>query len=107
VAVNYDITQGDTLTTELTVDDQDDADVNLTGATNRLRVIDRTGTQLVEITVTSHTSPTTGVTTVVIPAATTAIWPIGCFDFVSVVTLGAGTVYSIEKGTINIGDAYN
>lgn len=101
MAVNYDITQGDTFSTALVVRDQNEALVDLTGATVTMTVTDRTSTQLSQTIVTTHTNPTAGETTVTIAKTITATYPLGCFDFDTVVTLSDTTQFSTEDGTIN------
>lgn len=99
---NYSIRQGDTLVSIETVTDNNGTAVDLTGATIVTTVIDRNGTDLAEITTTSHTTPLSGITTIVIPAATTANFPIGAFDLESVVTLADARVFTIEDSSLNV-----
>lgn len=104
---NYTIIQGDTFVTIETVTDNDGAAVDLTGATIVTTVVDRNGTELAEITTSSHTTPLSGITTIVIPAATTANFPQGVFSLQSVVTLSDATVFGLEDSAINVVYAVN
>lgn len=99
---NYEIRQGDTLVSVETVTDNNGTAVDLTGATIVSTVIDRTGTDLAEITTSSHTTPLSGITTIVIRAATTAAFPFGVFSLQSVVTLADARVFTIEESSIKV-----
>ena len=67
---NYDIVQGSDLTLVETVT-YNGAAVDLTGSTIVTTVVDRNGTEIAEVTTTSHTTPASGITTIVIPDTTT------------------------------------
>lgn len=98
---NYSINQGDDLISVETVTDNNGAAVNLTGASIVTTVIDRNGTEIAEITTTSHTTPLSGITTIQIPDTTTAVWEMGCYNLQSIVTLASGRVFTIENSTVN------
>lgn len=99
---NYTIIQGDTFVAVDTITDNNGDAVDLTGATIVTTVVDRNGTDLAEITTSSHTTPVSGITTITIPAATTANFPMGVYDLQSVVTLSDSRVFGLEVSTINV-----
>lgn len=87
-------TQGNTLEFTVTVTDSTGAAVDLTGATAVTKVYN--GSTIVETyTTTSHTSPLTGVTSVVFTAAQTADWPIVLLGYEIQITLSNLKVYSM------------
>ena len=90
-----------------TVTDNDGAAVNLTGATIVTTVIDRNGAEIAEVTTSSHTTPTSGITTIQIPKATTATWSMGCYDLQSVATLSDARTFNLEQSTVNTDYANN
>lgn len=104
---NYNIRQGDDLYLTETVTDNNGDAVNLTGATIVTTTIDRNGTEISEVTTTTHTTPTSGITTILIPDTVTSNWTIGCFSLQSVVTLSDGGVFAIEDSTVNVNYANN
>jgi len=104
---NYQIRSGDDLIMVETVTDNDGVAVNLTGSTIITTVIDRNGTEIAEVTTTTHTTPTSGITTIQIPDTTTANFVIGVFDLQSVVTLSGGGVFAIEESTVNVSYSNN
>ena len=99
---NYDINAGDDLISVETVTDQAGAAVDLTGATVVTTIVDRNGTEIAEVTTTSHTTPLSGITTIIIPDTTTSTFAVGCYPFQSVVTLADARIFTIEDSTINV-----
>lgn len=100
-AANYIINIGDDLIMVETVTDNTGAVVDLTGSTIITTVVDRNGTDIAEVTTTTHSDPTSGITTIQIPDTTTAVWSMGCYDLQSIVTLAGGRVFTIENSTVN------
>jgi len=98
---NYSINIGDDLIIIETITDNNGDVVDLTGSTIVTTVVDRNGTDLAEITTTSHTTPLSGITTIQIPDTTTSSWSMGCYDLQSIVTLAGGRVFTIENSTVN------
>ena len=92
---------GDDLIIIETITDNNGDAVDLTGATIVTTVVDRNGTDIAEITTTSHTTPLSGITTIQIPDTTTSSWSMGCYDLQSIVTLAGGRVFTIENSTVN------
>ena len=99
----YTIKQGDTFITVLTITDQDDAAVNLTSGTVTMTIQDRTGADLHEEVVTSHTTPASGITTVTISKDDTASFPIGCYDYDIQIDLSDGTRHTLT-GQFEVAD---
>lgn len=99
---SYNIRQGDTFTVTWTITNADGTATNLTGATVRLVVIDRNGTEIAAQDQTSHDTPASGITTVTLSAATTSAFAMGCYDYQGVVTLSDATVWTFETGTIEV-----
>lgn len=98
---NYSINIGDDLIIIETITDNDGAAVDLTGSTIITTVVDRNGTDIAEVTTTSHTTPLSGITTIQIPDTTTSSWSMGCYNLQSIVTLASGRVFTIENSTVN------
>lgn len=98
---NYDIVQGSDLTMVLTVTYNGEA-VDLTGASITTTVVDRNGTDIAEVTTTSHTTPASGITTILIPDTTTDSWAIGCYSIQSKCTLADGTEGVIDDSYVNV-----
>ena len=98
---NYDIVQGSDLTMVLTVTYNGEA-VNLTGASIVTTVIDRNGSDIAEVTTTSHTTPASGITTILIPDTTTDTWAIGVYSIQSKCTLADGTEGVIDDSWVNV-----
>lgn len=103
---NYDIVQGSDLTLVETVT-YNGAAVDLTGASIVTTVVDRNGTEIAEVTTTSHTTPASGITTIVIPDTTTDSWVIGVYSLQSKCTLSDGTEGFIEDSYVNVRYANN
>ncbi len=99
---NYDINQGDDLIMVETVTDNAGSAVDLTGATIVTTVVDRNGTEIAEVTTSSHTTPASGITTIQIPDTTTSGFSVGCYPLQSVVTLSDGRIFTIEDSTLNV-----
>lgn len=98
---NYDIVQGSDLTMVLTVTYNGSA-VDLTGASITTTVIDRNGTEIAEVTTTSHTTPASGITTIIIPDTTTDSWVVGVYSIQSKCTLADGTEGVIDDSYVNV-----
>ncbi len=99
------VLQGDTFIDVLTVTDQDDAVVDLTGATVTMTIVDRNGDDLHEEVVTSHTTPLSGITTITISKTDTAAFAIGAYDYDIQIDLSSGTRNTIT-GTIEVASDY-
>lgn len=84
-----------------TIRDQNGTVVDITGATVVFTIIDRTGTQIDQATVTSHDSPLSGLTTIAFTDGETSTWPVGYFETLLRVTLSSGLIYA-EKGDIKV-----
>jgi len=93
----YQVAKGDTFRTEITVTSADGTATDLTGATVVMDIIDRNGSVLQTESVTSHTNPTGGITTIVITAAETDVFPFGTYDFDIKVTLADTEVFTLDK----------
>lgn len=94
--------KGDTFRAILTVTDDLDAAVDLTGATVEFTLYDRNGNTLHNETITSHSDPTAGETTVVFTAAESAALTMGAYEFTAVTTLADTEVWSIDEGLVEI-----
>lgn len=102
MADKYILTTGDTFNAQLTLTDVDGSAVNLTGATVKFSIDDRNGTQVAQQSVTSHTTPASGITTVTIAAATTANWTTGGYLYAVQVTLSTAEVFTAQRGVIEV-----
>lgn len=92
--------QNNTLTITITVTDSTGAAINLTGATVVVKVYN--GSTIVETeTITSHTTPVSGITTCTFTAAETALWPINVLGYEVQATLASGAIYS-DDGVIEV-----
>ena len=98
---NYDIVKGSDLTLVETVT-YNGAAVDLTGATIVTTVIDRNSNSIASVTTTSHTTPASGITTILIPDTTTDTWVIGVYSLQSKCTLADGTEGYIEDSYVNV-----
>lgn len=98
----YQISKGDTFRTELTVLDANGAVVDLTGATVVMVIFDRNGVALHTETVTSHSDPTAGETIIVITAADTSGFAVGCYDFDTDVTLASTEVFTLDQDQFEV-----
>jgi len=101
----YSIKKGDSFISVETITDQDDAVVDLTGATVTLTIKDRNGDDLHEEVVTSHTTPLSGITTVTISKTNTATFPVGFYNSSLVCDLADGTRHTIARFT-EVADDY-
>ena len=99
--------KGDTFSTQFTVTDQDDAAVDLTGATVDFVMIGENGSVVVEQEVTSHTTPLSGVTTVTISKLTMAAVVASVYPYSLNVTLASGAAYVAEKGFVEVAERYD
>lgn len=85
--------QNNTLSFTITVTDSAGTAVNLTGATVVVKVYN--GNTVIETeTITTHTSPSTGVTTCTFTNTETAAWPVILLGYEVQATLASGSVYS-------------
>ena len=92
--------QNNTLSMTITVTDSAGTAINLTGATVVVKVYN--GNTLVETeTITSHTTPLSGITTCTFTAAETALWPVILLGYEIQATLASGSIYS-DDGTIEV-----
>ncbi len=91
---------GNTFRTVITITDVDGTAVDLTGATVVMLIKDRNGDTLHTESVTSHSDPTAGETTIVITSTETAALVTGCFDYTAVATLASGEVWTAQKDQI-------
>ncbi len=98
----YIIPKGDTFTTQLTITDVNGTAVDLTGGTVEFFITDRTGALLHTETVTSHTTPASGITTVTITAANTATFAMGCYEYEVVTTMSDSTVWTSLDGFVEV-----
>lgn len=84
--------QGETLSFTITVKDSAGAAVNITGSTVVVKVYNGDTTIETE-TITSHTTPASGVTTCTFTAAETALWAVNLLGYEVQITLASGSVY--------------
>lgn len=93
-------TQGDTLDFTITVTDSASVAVNITDATLVCKVYN-CGTVLTTKTVTSHTTPISGITTISFSTVDTAAWPIGLLKYELRLTTAASKVYT-DTGILEV-----
>lgn len=98
--------KGDTLSMTFTVTDQDDEVVDLTGATVTFNVISSNGSTLISEEVTSHTTPLSGVTDVVVSKVIMASVPVDVYAYTLNVELSGAAEYVAEKGWLEVGERY-
>jgi hypothetical protein len=98
----YLIAKGNTFNNIVTVTDTAGAAVDLTGATVSMAIIDRNGTQLTQVNVTTHTTPLSGITTISIAATTTDTFAFGCYECVISSTLSNAEVFELQYGMIEV-----
>lgn len=94
--------QGDTFQFQVTVNDANGSAVNLTGSTVYLYVIDRRGTAFHTETVTSHTTPASGITNIIITDDETATFPVGGFDTRVVCALSDGSTWTVREDFLQV-----
>ena len=99
--------QGDTFSTQFTITDQDDAAVDLTGATVNFVMEGANGSNVVEEEVTSHTTPASGITTVTVSKVTTSGLAVDVYPYTLTVTLASGAEYVAEKGWVEVAERYD
>lgn len=86
--------QNNTLSFTITHTDSNGDAINITGATVVVTVYN--GSTVVETeTITSHTSPSTGVTTCTFTYSETALWPVALLGYEVQTTLASGSRYSM------------
>lgn len=85
--------QNNTFSMTITVTDSAGAAVDLTGATVIVTVYNGNTTVLTK-TITSHTTPLSGITTCTFTAAQTALWPVILLGYEVQATLASGSIYS-------------
>jgi len=98
----YQISKGDDFTTQLTITDQDGSAVDLTGGTVVFTLYDRNGDTLHAETVTAHTTPGSGVTTISIDDLDTATFPFGCYDYEAQLTTAGGVINTVQRGQFEV-----
>lgn len=103
---NYDIVQGSDLKFVCTLS-YNGSPVDLTGATVVTKVVDRNGTNIADVTTSSHTDPEDGETTIIIPDTTTENWSVGVYSIQSKVTLSDGTEGVADDSYVNVRYANN
>jgi hypothetical protein len=99
--------KGDTFSTQFTITDQDNAAVDLTGATIDFVMMGANGTPVIEAEVTSHTTPASGITTVTVSKVDMAAVVVGVYDYSLNVTLASGAEYVAEKGVVEVAERYD
>ena len=86
--------QNNTLSFTITHTDSAGTAINITGATVVVKVYN--GSTLIETkTITTHTTPLSGITTVTFTAAETALWPINLLLYEVQTTLASASIYSM------------
>lgn len=94
--------KGDSVAFKITVTDVNGDAVNLTGGTVYFYVIDRTGTAFHTETVTSHTTPASGITTIVITDTETDTFPAGAYITRTVAALSNGETWTVREDVLQV-----